>query len=218
MKLNSLLIISLTAILSACANNQTVANQQAILLNTKLDENKKIFEACYKKIENTTEAIYVRKNILIGSDDAQNKYELLSSNAKLNQEGKELLLKRLAQTYECKKVGLINLSSIYTPYANAMSASFQRADVIYAKLINGTMTIGEANQALLASQTQYAKEWDDARTLRNRQIAQDHYAELQDRNAKTMILQNMLNSMSVPSTNAITTCNTLGGSISCITR
>ena len=215
---SSLFIISLTIFLFGCANNQTIANQRAESVNTRLDENKIILQSCFKKIEDTSEAIYVRKNIVLASSDADNKYELLSSTTKLNEEGKKVLLRRLAQVYDCNKAGLISLSSIYTPYANAMSASMQRNDVIYAKLLNGTMNIGEANQALLASRTQYAKEWDDARAIRNSQIARDHNAELQDRNAKTMILQNMLNSMSVPSTNAITTCNTIGGSISCITR
>jgi hypothetical protein len=218
MKFKSLLIICFASVLFACSNNQTAANQRALMLNAKLDENKAAFEACYKKSENTSEAIYVRNNILVGSDDSKNKYVLLSSTAKLNEEGKEILLRRLAQTYECKKLGLISLSSIYTPYANAMSASIQRADVIYAKLLNGTMTIGEANQALLASQTQYAKEWDDARIIRNRQIAQEHNAELQDRYARTIILQNMLNSMSMPSSSSITTCTPIGGSVNCITQ
>lgn len=215
---SSFVIIFLMSFLSACANNQTVANQRAEALNTKLDENKVIFESCFKKIENTSEAIYVRNNILITNDDAKNKFDLLSSTKKLNEEDKKIFLRRLAQTYECNKVGLVALSSTYTPYANAMSASMQRNDVIYAKLINGTMNIGEANQALLASKSQYAKDWEDARTIRNSQIAQAHNAELQDRNAKTIILQNMLNSMSMPSSTSITTCSPLGSSISCITR
>lgn len=219
MKIFNIIFLSIIAIVFAgCANNQTITNQRAESLNAKLDENKIIFQSCIKKIEDTSEAIYVRKNIVLSSSDAENKFELLSSTAKLNEEGKKVLLKRLAQVYDCNKAGLVSLSSIYTPYANAMSASMQRNDVIYAKLLNGTMNIGEANQALLASRTQYAKEWDDARAIRNSQIARDHNAELQDRNAKTMILQNMLNNMSLPSTNAITTCNTVGGSVSCITR
>lgn len=216
--LNIALLTIISIAFAGCANNQTIANQRAESLNAKLDENKANIQACFKKIEDTSEAIYVRKNIVLASNDAENKFELLSSTAKLNEEGKKVLLKRLAQVYDCNKAGLVSLSSIYTPYANAMSASMQRNDVIYAKLLNGTMNIGEANQALLASRTQYAKEWDDARTIRNNQIAQAHNAELQDRNAKTMILQNMLNSMTTPSSSSITTCNPVGGSISCITR
>jgi hypothetical protein len=214
----SLTLISTALFLFGCASNQTIANQRAESLNARLEENRAIIQSCFKKIEDTSEAIYVRKNIVLANSDADNKFELLGSTAKLNEEGKKVLLRRLAQTYECNKPGLIALSSIYTPYANAMSASMQRNDVIYAKLLNGTMSIGEANQALLASRTQYAKEWDDARTIRNNQIAQAHNAELQDRNAKTMILQNMLNSMTTPSSSSITTCNPVGGSISCITR
>ena len=56
-------------LLFGCAHNETVTNQQAKLINARLDENKATFEACYKKIENTSEAIYVRKNILVGSDN-----------------------------------------------------------------------------------------------------------------------------------------------------
>ena len=219
MKILNLIFLSLFVIgFAGCANNQTIANQRAESLNAKLDENKATFLSCYKKIEDTSEAIYVRKNIVIANDDAENKYALLSSTAKLNEDGKKILLKRLAQTYECNKVGLTSLSTIYVPYANAMSANIQRNDVIYAKLLNGTINIGEANQALLVSKTQYAKDWDDARTIRNNQIAQAHNAELQDRNAKTMILQNMLNSMSVPSSSAITTCNSIGGVLNCVSR
>ncbi len=218
-KIRYVFICSIYFFLTACSGNQTQANINAQIINVKLDESKSKFEQCFKNIENTKESIYVKQNIFISSDDANNKYQLLSSQKKLTEEEKNILLKNLAQRYECFRGGLSSLASIYTPYANVMSAYIQRNDVIYAKLINGTINIGEANQAVLSSKSQYAKEWDEARTIRNNQIAQAHNAELQDRNARTMILQNMLNSMMLPtSPTSITTCVPTANSINCMSR
>ncbi len=199
-------------------STQTVSNQQALIINKKLDEKYEIYKSCFKKIESTPEALYVKKNILVIGKEADNKFLLLGSKKSLSDADKKILLIRLGQIYDCNKVTLQSLSNIYIPYANAMSAKMQRNDIVFAKLISGAMNIGEANQALLANETLYAKEWNDARTLRNNQIAQAHFAELQDRNAKTIILQNMLNSMYLPNSSSITTCTPIGGTINCMSR
>jgi hypothetical protein len=221
MKLNSFIRKSLClsiSIFSFGCSTQTASNQQAELINKKLAENHEIYKACFKNIESTPDALYVKKNILMVGKEADNKISLLSSTKTLSEADKKILLVRLGQIYDCNKVSLQSLSNIYIPYANAMSANMQRNDIVFAKLISGSMNVGEANQALLSNETLYAKEWEDARTIRNNQIAQAHYSELQDRNAKTIILQNMLNSMYLPNSSSITTCTPIGGTINCMSR
>jgi len=138
-------------------------------------------QACFKVVEETQEAKYVRANIIYNDPDAQNKFELLGSTKKVTAEDKKMLAAFLVNRQPCFNESIKSLRVIYSPFANIQAASLQRSDSIYAKLMSGSITIGEANQAIQENLSTYRKDWSTETVALNARIQNDHNVEVQDR-------------------------------------
>jgi hypothetical protein len=202
-----------------CASRDTSANQYSARLNALLSDSVSKGQACLKVVEDTQEAKYVRANIAYNDPDAQNKFELLGSAKKVTSEDKKMLTTFLANRQPCFNESIKSLRAIYPPFSNIQAATMQRSDSIYAKLMSGSIAIGEANQALQENLSTYRKEWSAETTALNIRIQNDHNAEVQDRNSRTMIIQNMLNSYGSPyKSPSMTNCQQIGNSLNCLTQ
>lgn len=147
--LKKLLILgALVIFMSSCANNDTSANQYSLRLNALLDEAITKSQACYKKTEELPEAKYVRSKLIYSEQDAPNKFELLGSTNRVSNEDKKILVTFLSNRQPCARDSLKALQAIYPPFANIQASQMQKSDSIYARLMSGQITIGEANQAI----------------------------------------------------------------------
>jgi hypothetical protein len=217
--LKKLLILgALVIFMTSCANNETSANQYSLKLNTLLGETMGKRQACLKAVEELPEAKYVRSNLIYSEPDAPNKFELLSSTKKVAQEDKKMLLVFLSNRQPCYGDSLKSLQAIYPPFANIQASLMQKSDSIYAKLMSGQITIGEANQAIQEGLSAYKKEWSAETVALNTRIQNDHNAELQNRYARTMIYQNMINNLGTLQSPTMTNCQKIGGSVNCVSQ
>lgn len=217
--LKKLLILgALVIFMTSCANNETSANQYSLQLNSLLGETMGKRQACFKAVEELSEAKYVRSNLIHSEPDAPNKFELLSSTKKVTQEDKKMLLVFLSNRQPCNGDSLKSLQAIYPPFANIQASLMQKSDSIYAKLMSGQITIGEANQAIQEGLSAYKKEWSAETVALNTRIQNDHNAELQNRYARTMIYQNMINNLGTLQSPTMTNCQKIGGSVNCVSQ
>ncbi|QWD95237.1 hypothetical protein C2759_03670 [Polynucleobacter sp. MG-Unter2-18] len=212
-------VIFCISLLFGCANRDTSANQYSARLNTLLSDSMSKGQACFKVVEDTQEAKYVRANIIFNDPDAQNKFELLGSTKKVSVEDKKMLAAFLVNRQPCFNESIKSLKAIYPPFANIQAASLQRSDAIYAKLMSGSIAIGDANQAIQENLSAFRKEWSAETTALNARIQNDHNVEVQDRYSRTMIIQNMLNSYGSPyKSPSMTNCQQIGNSFNCLTQ
>lgn len=123
----------------------TTAESQSDQLSKKMKFGFENSGICYKQLEASEIGEPVTKSILIMSDGQPNKYDLLSSKAKLNDSQKKALKSFLASASNCRKI--LTDSASGTPYAASLAKKDAETDSIYTKLLTGQMTVGEANLA-----------------------------------------------------------------------
>ena len=100
---------------------------------------------CYKDLAASPIGEPVAKSILIMSDEQPNKYDLLTSKSKLNDSQKKSLKTFLTAATKCRQILADSASG--TAYATPIAKRDTESDAIYAKLLTGQMTVGEANTA-----------------------------------------------------------------------
>lgn len=213
-----LILVALVIFVASCANNDTSANQYSLKLNTLLSEVMNKRQGCFKAAEELPEAKYVRSNLIYNESDAPNKFELLGSTKKVSQEDIKMLSAFLLKRQPCYGDSLKSLQAIYPPFANIQASLMQKSDSIYARLISGQITIGEANQAIQEGLSAYKKEWSAETVALNNRIQNDHNAELQNRYARTMIYQNMINNLGTLQSPTMTNCQKVGSSVNCVSQ
>lgn len=123
----------------------TTAESQSDQLSKKMKFGFENSGICYKQLEASEIGESVTKSILVMSDGQPNKYDLLSSKAKLNDSQKKALKSFLASASNCRKI--LTESASGTPYAASLAKKDAETDSIYTKLLTGQMTVGEANLA-----------------------------------------------------------------------
>ena len=101
---------------------------------------------CAKRNRETPNGKIVESSILIFSETQSNKFDLLSSKARLNESQKKALKQFLAETASCRSMRLDAYKG--TAYLSIMQKDYGSKDIIYGKLIAGQLTIGDANTAL----------------------------------------------------------------------
>ena len=229
--------------LAGCATN---SNQtQAWHLN---DSNKKLLEgarvagsACGSALDQTEAGKIVINQILFDTPTSSNKFELMSSQAKLNQIQKDALKSYLTRVPECRQPLLAAYSRVDPVLAGVANRYYSKMDAIYLALLDDKFTIGDANRA----KDKAIQERDSEFSAANAQYVQrlqamdnDEYAQRQ-RNAAIMLpllmQQNAINAQNqqnfynqqmqnirsntpvyVPPVN--TTCQAVGNQINCISR
>jgi hypothetical protein len=223
--------------------NATAAQAQSNQLSSKMKFGFENSGICYKQLEASEIGEPVTKSILVMSDGQSNKYDLLSSKAKLNDSQKKALKSFLASASNCRKI--LSDAASGTPYAAPLAKRDAETDLIYTKLLTGQMTVGEAN---LARDQLRAKSRDEIMALgksldaqfnnsHNSEVAQDdenrrrlaeaYRANQQAQQQQQIINQNqqLINNQiqqnmkpPAPRTPVQTDCYRIGNSVSCTTQ
>jgi hypothetical protein len=215
---NILVVGGLVFLISSCSNISTSASRYSLKLNAMLEASLVKRQACLKAVQELPEARYVKTNLIYMEPDSPNKFELLSSTKKISQDDKKMLMVFLEKRQICQNESLKALQAIYPPFANIQSSFMQKSDSIYAKLISGQISIGEANQGIQENLAIFRKEWSSETATLNSRIQNDHNAELQNRYAQTIIYQNLINSLGTFQSPTMTNCQMIGGAVNCVSQ
>lgn len=230
-------------LLAGCAtnSNQTQAWHLNDSNNKLLDGARATANACGRALNETETGKIVINQILFDSPTSSNKFELMSSQAKLNQIQKDALKSFLTRLPECRQPILAAYSRVDPGLAGVGNRYYSKIDAIYLALLDDKFTIGDANRA----KDKAIQERDSEFSTANAQYVQrlqamdnDEYAQRQ-RNAAIMLpllmQQNAINAQNqqnfynqqmqnirsntpvyVPPVN--TTCQAVGNQINCISR
>ena len=189
-------------LLAGCAtnSNRTQAGQIA-------DQNRKILadatvagDACSDTLKQTEAAKIVISQILFVNQTSPNKFELMSSKAKINQAQKEALKTFLTQASTCRQPGISASSRIDAAYVGVINRYYSKMDTIYLALLDDKFTIGDANRAKDKAIQERATEFAtaDAQYIQKLQaMDNDEYAQRQRTAAillPYMMQQNAINS------------------------
>ncbi len=101
---------------------------------------------CAKRNRESPNGKIVESSILIFSETQSNKFDLLSSKARLNEGQKKALKQFLAETTPCRSMRLDGFKG--TAYLSILQKDYGSKDILYGKLLAGQMTIGDANTAI----------------------------------------------------------------------
>lgn len=108
------------------------------------------------------------ESFIIFNDNQANKYDLLSSKAKLNESQKKAFKLYLSDIDKCRNLFLDAYKGL--PDQPIIKKDYAFRDVIYGKLLSGQMTIGDANTAINENKIKLAEE---------RRIAKEQYLKAQ---------------------------------------
>jgi hypothetical protein len=230
-------------LLAGCAtnSNQTQAGRLA-------DENRKLIEdarvtgnACSSALDQTEAGKIVSSQILFGGPTSPNKFELMSSKAKLNQLQKEALKTYLKGIPECRQPGATAFGRVDPAFTGVFNRYYSKLDAIYLALLDDKFTIGDANiakdKAVQERVTEFAAA--DAQYVQRLQAMDNNEYAQRQRNAAIllpyMMQQNAINAQNqqnfynqqmqnirsntpvyMPPVN--TTCQAIGNQINCISR
>lgn len=101
---------------------------------------------CNRRNRETASGKMVESNILIFSETQPNKFDLMSSRARLSDGQKKALKQFLAETMSCRNIMLEGYKG--TVYQDVLQKDYGSKDIVYGKLLAGQMTIGDANTAI----------------------------------------------------------------------
>lgn len=204
-----LLLVLIAIIMSGCA---THAQRQESMMIEQFEKASTNHELCFKEIKKNTSVKFVYENILIEEDNSKNKYDLLSSKQKINDEMKPHFMMFLNMSNECRKAFLADISNIHQTLATAYGSQIRNIDILFGGLISGEIAIGEFNQQIQSSKSSFAREWN----LSVKNIV----LELSDRHYKEMVLrQSAIRALTAPSSHSYTprstttNCNLVGQSL-----
>jgi hypothetical protein len=123
-----------------------------------------------------------------------------------------------AATLPCRTQMLDGYRQVAPALATITREYFDILDVIYLRLAEGGTSYGEANRAKTELDSLYERAWQETIAAIDRDLALAQQAELQQRAATAMALQQwsyqqqVLNSLNRPTT---TNCSMAGGLINC---
>jgi hypothetical protein len=135
-----------------------------------------------------------------------------------NEQDRQDLITYHAATLPCRTQMLDGYRQVAPTLATITREYFDILDVIYLRLAEGGTSYGEANRAKVELDSLYERAWQEAITAIDRDLAVAQQAELQQRAAAAMALQQwsyqqqVLNSLNRPTT---TNCSVTGGLINC---
>jgi hypothetical protein len=132
-----------------------VAPQQ----NTAAEQVKQGLQAaseCTKKNRATPNGKIVESSVLILTDTQANKFDLLSSKAKLNEAQKKAFKQYLSEGIACRNLFLDAYRGL--PDQPIIRKDYAFRDGLYTKLLTGQITVGDANSAINENRPKYTEE------------------------------------------------------------
>jgi hypothetical protein len=230
-------------LLAGCAtnSNQTQASRLNDSNNKLLEEARATADACSSALNQTEAGKIVINQIIFESSTSSNKFELMSSQAKLNQIQKDALKSYLTRVTQCRQPLLAATGRVDPGFLGVGNRYFSKIDAIYLALLDDKFTIGDANRAKDKAVQEQASEHSAAnaqyvqrlQAMDNNEYAQRQRAAaimlpfmmqqnaINAQNQQNLYNQQMQNIRSntpvyMPPVN--TTCQAVGNQINCISR
>ena len=187
-------ITILCALVAACAPiqqqqsyqapAQTQAQSQASQIQSRIQAGNRGSLECSKANAATPAGEIVIKNILVLSESQPNKFDLLSSRARLTEPQKKAFKEYLSKNADCRAKKLAGFSG--TPYQSIQSKADADKDLVYTKLLTGQLTVGDANTTLKQINMQLADAFKASAADLNRSLQNQSNAEIANRNRQQM--------------------------------
>jgi len=203
-------LITLLLMTGCAAPTQAQRDQNAFIARGKkgvADSNE-----CMVRINSSVAGWVVLNEVLFVDDASKNKFELMTAKNKLNPAQAQALKEYISAAVECRAVRLQALSG--SPLYGALSQYFDTLDSIYLQLLQGEMTIGEANIAKDKALKKTRISLQNAGSEMKKAVDSQSQQELEQRQQSAQRLMNYLQSHRTVNTN----CTAIGNSIDCVSR
>ena len=163
----------------------TQAQSQGSQIQSRITAGNKAAGECSKNNTASPAGQIVTKSILIFNDSQENKFDLLTSKARLNDAQKKALKQYLADNAPCRKSKIDGYAG--TPYQTIQMRADSDKDMVYAKLLTGQMTVGDANTTLKQINLKYFEDLKTAAANFNQNLQSQSNAELANRQQQQAI-------------------------------
>ncbi len=147
MRVSPILTILAVIALAGCAGPQTQAQREFEANKKIMSEANAAANACYEALTNTDAGKIVSNQVTFAKTDSPNRYELMASKAKLNDDQKAALRTFLEGVPKCRQIYMSAINRVSATMTAATSLYNAKIDAIYIALLNGDFTIGDANVA-----------------------------------------------------------------------
>ena len=220
-------LISFTLIYIFITGCATQAQLRSNAMKQSLDEGVIKNRACREEMKKNPSVLFALNNIIIENDNSSNKFTLLTSTQKLDKEMQQHLINFMNENSKCRSLGIENISKVHSSLLILSLESQRRNDNLFAKLLSNESTIGEFNRGIQDSRSQFDREWVSAWSAIDKELAENHNYEMQNRQRAALIMQNwsaqqqqlyqnqmLYNNLNRP---RYTNCNVFGNTVNCST-
>lgn len=154
---------------------ETQAEKQKKEIINKVNNANSAYKSCFDIADNETSVFKRTSEFLLLRENQSNKLDLLSSKTRLNAKQKSTLKEFGAATAKCRQVFLSNLNGV--PSQPVFSKTYRLKDTVYAKLLGGQITVGQANGEIAQIDQNRANEMKDVWDRWNANMRAQHDAE-----------------------------------------
>lgn len=161
MNIKILVLPLLIMTLFGCASTVelTKADIERREVNQQVIDANQAHQLCLSQLDLNPDYKLATNQIIIDSELAENRFELINKKTKINSTQKKSLLVYLTEVTKCTQIHLKALTG--SPYLNPYESYYSALDRVHANLLGSNMTIGVANERKLdlieLRQKQYAQ-------------------------------------------------------------
>ena len=211
---NGTILVGLSVALFAMSSCATQAQRQAETISTGIQQSYEVAKGCFEGANSS----FAHTNLYKSFPPPPVSLAHLADTTLPSEQDRQDLIAYHAATLPCRTQMLDDYKRFAPSLATVQREYFDILDVIYLRLAEGSISYGEANRAKVELDGIYERAWQEAITTINRDLMAAQHAELQQRAAAAMALQQwsyqqqVLNSLNRPTT---TNCALTGGFINC---
>jgi hypothetical protein len=220
-----LICISLLFIFVTGCATQAEIRRNAI--QKALDEGAAKNRACRDAMKSNPSVLYTFNNIMLENDASTNKFTLLTSDQKIDKEMQQQFINYMNENSKCRILVIEIVSKIHSGLLIPVLESQRKIDTLFAELLSNQVTIGEFNRKLQENRSQFDREWSMTLSSINKELAENHNYEMQNRQRAALLMQNwsaqqqqlyqnqmLYNNLNRP---RYTNCNVFGNTVNCST-
>jgi hypothetical protein len=185
----ALIAIGLVSTLALTGCQTMTASQSTVsLVNEKLAKGREMQEQCINQIvaENPDDFAIVESQVAALRQTASNKVVLMANKNKISPQQKTALLNVLNANTKCRMDFLT--ASQGTPVFEPTMDYYGRLDILYSKLLQGDLTIGEFNTENELVRSQARARIDQSILSYNSMMADAHYREVEQRQRAAAVM------------------------------
>lgn len=168
----------------------TQAQQRAQATQQIIDDGLEKYRICKKDMKFNPSVEYVLQEIVVEHNNSSNKYNLLASTQKLNNDMKVHFINYLDENAKCRAIFSETASKVHPSLLLPAINAWRFSDNLYGKFLASEITIGELNRQLGVASNEFDKEFSNAVNNFNAALASDHYREIQSMQQAATALQN----------------------------